>query len=65
MGEGAYVDGAIVDKNCRIGCWARVVNEQGVEETEETAYGMIRDGIVVLPKNTAIPERWTMPAGRQ
>ena len=62
VGEGAYIDGAIVDKNCRIGPWARVVNEQGVEETVETAHGMIRDGIVVLPKNTAIPARWTIPA---
>ncbi len=63
VGEGAYIDGAIVDKNCRIGRWARVVNEQGLKETEETIYGVIRDGIVVLPKNTTLPERWTMPAG--
>ena len=24
VGEGAYIDGAIIDKNCRIGRWARV-----------------------------------------
>ena len=31
VGEGSHVEGAIIDKNCRIGRNTRIVNEQGVE----------------------------------
>ena len=60
VGEGTHIEGAIIDKNCRIGRNVRVVNESGVENTEETPYGMIRDGIVVTAKNTALPDGWKM-----
>ena len=36
MGEGSHIEGAIIDKNCRIGRNVRVVNEQGLENTDET-----------------------------
>jgi hypothetical protein len=38
----------------------RIINEQGVENTEETPFGMIRDGIVVMAKNTALPDGWRL-----
>jgi glucose-1-phosphate adenylyltransferase len=60
VGEGAHVEGAIIDKNCRIGRNVRILNEQGVDRTEETPCGMIRDGIVVMAKNTALPDGWRM-----
>jgi glucose-1-phosphate adenylyltransferase len=60
VGEGSYVDGAIIDKNCRIGRNVRIVNQQGVDFTEETPHGMIRDGIVVMAKNTVLPDGWKM-----
>jgi len=60
VGEGTYIDGAIIDKNCRIGRNVRIVNEQGVDCTEETPCGMIRDGIVVMAKGTALPDGWKM-----
>ncbi|MEN6406949.1 MAG: glucose-1-phosphate adenylyltransferase [Thermoguttaceae bacterium] len=60
IGDGAYIEGAIVDKNCRIGRNVRIVNEQGVDRTEETPYGMIRDGIVVLAKGTSLPDAWRL-----
>ena len=50
VGDGTHIEGAIIDKNCRIGRNVRVVNEQGLDDTEETPYGMIRDGIVVMAK---------------
>ena len=28
-------------------------------DTEETPFGMIRDGIVVLAKNTVVPDEWS------
>jgi len=60
VGEGARIEGAIIDKNCRIGRHAEVVNSQGVDSTEETPCGMIRDGIVVVPKDATVPDRWSM-----
>ena len=36
------------------------INERGVDNTEETPCGMIRDGIVVTAKNTALPDGWRM-----
>ena len=60
IGEGSHIEGAIIDKNCRIGRNVRVVNEQGLENTDETPFGMIRDGIVVTGKNTALPNGWRM-----
>ena len=60
IGEGTHIEGAIIDKNCRIGRHARIVNQHGLENTDETPHGMIRDGIVVMPKNTALPDGWKM-----
>jgi glucose-1-phosphate adenylyltransferase len=60
VGEGSHIEGAIIDKNCRIGRNVRVINERGIEDTEETPFGMIRDGIVVTAKNTALPDGWRM-----
>ncbi len=60
IGEGTHIDGAIIDKNCRIGRNVRVVNEQGLDYAEETPHGMISDGIVVMAKGTALPDGWRM-----
>jgi glucose-1-phosphate adenylyltransferase len=60
IGPGTRVEGAIIDKNCHIGRNVQVVNIQGVEFTEETDYGMICDGIPVIPKGTTLPDGWSM-----
>ncbi len=60
FGCGTHIEGAIIDKNCRIGCHVRIVNAQGLDFTEETPFGMIRDGIVVIPKGTTLPEKWSL-----
>jgi glucose-1-phosphate adenylyltransferase len=60
VGEGSHIEGAIVDKNCCIGRNVRIINEKGVDHTEETPYGMIRDGIVVLAKETSLPDGWRL-----
>jgi glucose-1-phosphate adenylyltransferase len=58
VGDGTFVDGAIVDKNCRIGSNVRITNEARVENAAETPHGMICDGVVVIPKETTIPDNW-------
>ena len=60
VGEGTHIEGAIIDKNCRIGRNVRIANKSGVDHTEETPQGMIRDGIVVMPKDTILPDEWKM-----
>lgn len=59
IGAGVVVEGAIVDKNCHIGTGARVVapGGQGVEGPVGEGC-VIRDGILVVPKNTVIPDGW-------
>jgi glucose-1-phosphate adenylyltransferase len=60
VGPGTHIEGSIVDKNCRIGRNARIMNNKGLEDTPETQYGMIRDGIMVVPKETTLPDQWSM-----
>lgn len=60
VGEGSHIEGAIIDKNARIGRNVRIVNHHGIEHTEETPFGMIRDGIVVAAKNTTLPDGWKL-----
>jgi glucose-1-phosphate adenylyltransferase len=58
IGEGTMIDGAIVDKNCRIGRAVRVENAQGVENGPENDQAMICDGIVVVPKEATLADGW-------
>ena len=54
IGEESYVEGAIIDKNVSIGKRCIIKNRDNVQEAKEDLYH-IRDGIVVIPKNTDIP----------
>ena len=38
----------------------RIVNHGEVDSTDETEYGMIRDGIVVIHKGATLPDGWSM-----
>jgi glucose-1-phosphate adenylyltransferase len=55
IGEGAVVERAIVDKGARIGRGARIVNRSGRSEEDGGNY-IIRDGIVVIPKDAVVPD---------
>jgi glucose-1-phosphate adenylyltransferase len=55
VGDGAVIERAIVDKDCRIGRNVRIVNRRGAQEDEGDHY-VIRDGIVVIPKGTIVPD---------
>ncbi len=61
IGEGSVIQGAIVDKNCRIGRNVRVNNEPEVENREESdESAMICDGIPVISKNGILPDGWVL-----
>jgi glucose-1-phosphate adenylyltransferase len=55
IGANSVIQKAIIDKNVRIGRNVRLLNEQNVQEAD-TPYVIIRDGIIVVPKWTIIPD---------
>ena len=59
VGEGSHIEGAIIDKNCRIGRNVRLINHGG-PDTAETPFGMRRDGVYVVCKGTTLPDGWTL-----
>jgi len=54
IGENCIIKNAIVDKNARIGNNVRIINQDNVQTADKKNY-YIREGIVVIPKNTTIP----------
>jgi len=59
IGDGTVIEGVILDKNCRVGSGVRLVNDGKVQRSLETPYGMVCDGIIVVPKETSLPDGWT------
>ena len=55
IGPGAVIENAIIDKNARIGRDVRILNEAGLEHAEGDGWA-IHDSIVVIPKNSIIPD---------
>jgi glucose-1-phosphate adenylyltransferase len=54
IGNDCEIQNAIVDKNARIGHGVKLLNMRGVQEEMAENY-VIRDGIIVIPKNAIIP----------
>ena len=55
IGAGTVIENAIVDLNARIGMNVRITNENNVQEAEGENF-VIRDGIVVIPKDAVLPD---------
>jgi glucose-1-phosphate adenylyltransferase len=56
IGHGSVIEGAIIDKNARIGNRVIIRPHALDEEMVETENYVIRDGIVVVPKNAIVPD---------
>jgi len=56
IGRGSIVEGAIIDKNARIGGGVAIRSHAPDEEMVEADNYVIRDGVVVIPKNSVIPD---------
>jgi glucose-1-phosphate adenylyltransferase len=54
IGTGSRIENAILDRNVRIGEGSVITNEAGIQDFDGDNYS-IRDGIIVIPKNTVIP----------
>jgi glucose-1-phosphate adenylyltransferase len=55
IGDHAVIDNAILDKDCRIGKNAKVVNAAHYQNAEGENF-VIRDGIVVIPNGAVVPD---------
>lgn len=62
IGNGTVIEGAIVDKNCRIGSNVRVVNQNGTENTthDDDHMCVVRDGIAIVVKDALLPDGWSL-----
>ena len=66
IGEGTVIDGAIVDKNCRIGKAVRIINESHVEDSDPAdPLCVIRDGIACVIKGVSLPDGWDLKTSVQ
>ncbi len=54
VGKDCYIRNAIIDKNARIGDGAYISPEGKADETITDLYA-VRNGVIVIPKNTVIP----------
>jgi glucose-1-phosphate adenylyltransferase len=55
IGKNCVVRNAIIDMNCSIGNNVQIINKDNRIEAEESFY-RIRDGIIIIPKGTIIPD---------
>ena len=59
IGHKTTIERAIIDKNARIGRNVVIRSHEGEVDHHEELYS-VRDGIVVIPKNTVIPDGTTI-----
>jgi glucose-1-phosphate adenylyltransferase len=55
VGDNSVIEGAILDKDCRVGRNVRIRNEKKVQEAEAPYY-VIREGIVVIARGAVVPD---------
>lgn len=58
IGDGAFIDGTIVDKNCHVGAGARVMGDPGQMERLAGDNWELTDGVLVIPKQAVLPDGW-------
>jgi glucose-1-phosphate adenylyltransferase len=65
IGHGSVIEGAIVDKNCRIGPRVRIINDAHLEDASCGELCTIRDGILVVSKEAVLPADWYVETGQK
>lgn len=55
IGENSFIEGAIIDKNARIGKNVIIRSEEKDKDVNKDLYH-VRDGIVIIPKNVTVPD---------
>lgn len=60
VGDNARIEGAIIDKNCRIGNGVVISNRQLPAQLPADCPISVEDGIVVVPKERTLRDRWSL-----
>ncbi len=60
IGDGSTIDGAIIDKNCRIGRNVKLINPGNLPDSDDRAPCLTRDGVAVVVKEGVLPEGWKL-----
>jgi glucose-1-phosphate adenylyltransferase len=60
IGANTVIDGAIIEKNTRIGANVRVINERKIDCGDETPECMIVDGVAVIQRAITLPDGWKL-----
>jgi glucose-1-phosphate adenylyltransferase len=55
IGNGSVIEGAIIDKNARIGSQA-IIRQMPEREDEDHENWIAREGIVIVPKDAIVPD---------
>jgi glucose-1-phosphate adenylyltransferase len=58
IGDGAVIEGAIVDKNCHVGAGAQVIGDPNQMDRVVGDHWEMLDGIIVLAKDAWLPDAW-------
>lgn len=58
VGERTFIEGAIVDKNCRIGRDVTIKLPPDFPADGERGPVLVRDGVICVPKDAVIPDGW-------
>jgi glucose-1-phosphate adenylyltransferase len=58
IGSDTVIEGAIIDKNCRIGSQAEIINRNNIQESTEDDFFEIHDGIIVVKKDATVSSGW-------
>ncbi|RLS33882.1 MAG: glucose-1-phosphate adenylyltransferase [Planctomycetota bacterium] len=58
IGDGTVIEGAIIDKNVRIGRRTRIVNDHGWDQIADSTTFTVRDGVAIVPKDAVVPDGW-------
>jgi glucose-1-phosphate adenylyltransferase len=61
IGDGAFIDGALLDKNVCIGRNAKIVASEAPSSDCDFGELVVRDGVVVVRKGARIPDNWQFP----
>jgi len=63
IADGCVIEGAIIDKNCCLGRNVRVQLPKSTSDVSDAEHGpvVIRDGILIVPRGTSLPNGWQLP----
>ena len=60
VGANSVLDGVIADKNCSIGRGVRIQQHRGLEPNCDINGVYVRDGIIIVPKDSVLPDGWSL-----